>query len=201
MLKVFNVDAIISTGLAGGVRDGVHAGELIIVRNVLNYSQVGRPDAASIGYHCHQGLVDLSCKLAREKGLEFRCGDIVTVEEVVAQPASKRQIGDATSAVAIDMEGIGVAEAAAASRTPFLALKVLSDEVGDELKAYDLVDEEGRVKMLSVVSYLMSSPQDLMYLLRLRHKTGVALGKLALFLPYLIEGCREVPNPLPMMEK
>ncbi|MFQ5956951.1 MAG: hypothetical protein ACE5KK_04190 [Candidatus Brocadiales bacterium] len=201
LLKIFNVNAVVSVGLAGGVRDGVHTGDLIIARSVVNYSQVERPEAASASYPCHKGLVDLSCRLARERGLEFRCGDLLTVDEVVAQPTSKRKIGDATTAEAVDMEAVGVAEAAMAYKKPFLALKVLSDEIGDELKAYDLVDVEGRVRTLSVISYLINNPLDLAYLLRLHQKTSVALGKLALFLPYFIEGSRGVLNSLHVVEE
>lgn len=191
LIKIFNIDAIISAGLAGGVRDRGRTGDLLVARNVLNHSEMERPSGAPTSYPCHQGLVDMSCRLASEKGLEFHCGDLLTVDRVVAQPTSKRQIGDTTSAVAIDMEGVGVAEAAMASEKPFLALKVLSDEAGDELKAYDLVDEEGRIRILRVVSYIINNPQDLTYLLRLRRKTNVALDKLTLFLPYFIAMCGE----------
>lgn len=201
LLRIFNVNAIISAGLAGGVKGGLRTGDLIIAKNVLNYSQDGKPGDAPAGYACHKGLVDLSCKLVQERGIEFRCGNLLTVEEVVAQPALKRRIGDATSAVAIDMESTGVAEAAKASGTPFLALRVLSDEVDDELKGYNLIDKEGRVKTLNVVLYLINNPLDLKYLLRLHHKTSEALSKLALFLCCFAQRYREVPNPLRMVEK
>lgn len=201
LLKIFRVNAVISAGLAGGVKDGLHTGDLIIAKNVLDYSQRGKPGSAYAGYACHQGLVNLSCKLVQEKGIKFRCGDLLTVTDVAAQPASKRRIGDTTSAVAVDMESTGVAETAKASGTPFLALRVLSDEIDDELKGCDLIDEEGRVKTLRVVSHLLSNPLDLRYLFRLHHKTNEALANLALFLHYFVQRYGEVSNPLHTLEK
>ncbi|MCQ4574899.1 MAG: hypothetical protein NOU37_06580 [Candidatus Brocadiales bacterium] len=200
LLKTFNVDAVICAGLAGGVRDRVRTGELIIAGKVLDYPVVGGSGGTAAGYPCHRGLVDLSRKLADESGLEFRCGDLLTVD-TVAQPASKKRIGDATSAVAVDMEGTGVAEAAMAAGTPFLALKVVSDEQDDELKGHNLVDGEGDIKPLSVIFYLMKNPPDLIHLLRIRGKTDRALDKLALFLRRFIERYGEVSNPLNVMEK
>lgn len=201
LLRIFNVEAVVSVGLAGGVKDGLSVGELIIARNVLDYSQAHKAGSVSEGYHCHRGMIDLACELAREMGLEFHCGDLLTVEEAVAQPAAKRRIGETTSAVAIDMEGVGVAEAAAAHKKPFLALKVLSDEVGDELKAYDLVDEDGWVRVLNVITFLAGNLGDLTYLFGLRHKTNLALDRLTLFLPGFIKGCGEVLCSLRMVEK
>lgn len=201
LLKIFRVNAIVSAGLAGGVKDGLRTGELIIARNVLDYSRNGGPGGAPAGYACNQGLVDLSCALTREKGIGFHCGDILTVEEVVAEPASKRRIGSATSAVAVDMESTGVAEAAKASGTPFLALRALSDEIDDELKGCNLVDEDGRVKTLSVVLHLLNNPLELKHLLRLRHKTNEALANLALFLGHFVQRYGEVSNPLHIVEK
>lgn len=197
LLKIFDVDAVISAGLAGGLRDGVRTGELIIAESVLkDYSRDKGPGGMSAGYPCHKGLVDFSCRLAREKGLEFHRGNLLTVNEVVAEPASKRRIGEATSAVAVDMEGVGVAEAAINYGTPFLALKVVSDEIDHELEGYDLVDEEGRPKVLSVVFYLIRNPLGLIRLIRLRNETDMTLDKLALFLRHLAEGYGEVLNPL-----
>ncbi len=203
LLRIFDVDVVISAGLAGGLSDEVRTGELIIARGLVDYCHKENPGGVPAGSSCpcNRSLVDLSRKLAHERGLEFHCGDLVTVDEAVVQPALKRRIGEATSAVAVDMEGAGVAEAAAASGTPFLALKALSDEIDDELKGCDLVDGEGRVKILSVISYLINNPLDLTYLLRMRRKTGVALDKLTLFLRYFAERYRETSNPLHMVEK
>ncbi len=198
LLRMFNIDVIISAGVAGGLKDGVRTGELIIARNVLNYPQGTGPGKASDGYSrpCHSSLVDLSCRLARESGLGFHCGDLLTVNKVVAQPASKRRIGDATSAVAVEMEGIGVAEAAATSGTPFLALKVVCDETDDELKGDDLVYEDGSINTLNVIAHLLKHPLELVYFLRLRHKTDTALDKLSVFLYSLTGRYKEALNPL-----
>lgn len=198
LLRIFNVDAIVSAGFAGGVKGDVRTGELIIARNVLNYPRQTGPGGASDAYShpCHGSLVDLSCRLASENGLGFHCGDLLTVNEVVAQPDSKRRIGDTTSAVAIEMEGIGVAEAATASGAPFLALKVVSDETDDELKGDGLVYEDGRVNALGVIAHLLRNPLDLVYFLRLRHKTDTALEKLSVFLCLLTERYKEAFNPL-----
>ena len=179
LLERFKIKAALSVGYAGALRDGVKTGELVIVRNVVGaYCNTPLP--------CQSFLTDLARKVAEENGFKVHLGDILTVTEPIKRPEDKRQAGVLTGAVAVDMEGAGVAMAAREARIPFMALKVVLDEVDEELKGTGLVDGEGRVDLFKTFTYLLYNPWDIIYLLRLNRQAGRATSELARFLSVLV---------------
>lgn len=194
LLKLFKVEAVVSAGFAGGLVEGITAGELIVVRNVLYCHQGEGPIETFSSYSCHPGLLNLSLRIAQEQGLRAHCGDLVAMDEVVTHPVSKKRLGETTSALAVDMESLGVAETARDYAVPFLAIKVVTDEVGQELKAQGLVNGEGRVRPLKLIYYLLSNPQDIIHLMNLRRQTKVASENLALFLSPFVKRYGEALN-------
>lgn len=179
----FRVKAVLSVGYTGALRDGVKTGELVIVRNVLSGGLINQTPAR---YPCHPLLTELSQKVAEENGFKVHLGDILTVTEPIKRPEDKRQAGVLMGAVAVDMEGAGVAMAAREARIPFMALKVILDEVDEELKGTGLVDGEGRVDFFKTFTYLLYNPWDIIYLLRLKRQAGRATSELARFLSVLV---------------
>ncbi|MBI5124769.1 MAG: hypothetical protein HZA70_00880 [Planctomycetes bacterium] len=179
LLERFKIKAVLSVGYTGALRDGVKTGELVIVRNVVGaYCNTPLP--------CHPFLTELARKVAEGNGFKVHLGDILTVTEPIKRPEDKRQAGVLTGAVAVDMEGAGVAMAAREARIPFMALKVILDEVDEELKGTGLVDGEGRVDLFKTFTYLLYNPWDIIYLLRLNRQAGRATSELARFLSVLV---------------
>ena len=183
LLERFKIKAALSVGYAGALRDGVKTGELVIVRSVLRMGLINQTPKR---YPCHPRLTELSQRVAEENGFKAHLGDILTVTEPIKRPEDKRQAGVLTGAVAVDMEGAGVAMAAREARIPFMALKVVLDEVDEELKGTGLVDGEGRVDLFKTFTYLLYNPWDIIYLLRLNRQAGRATSELARFLSVLV---------------
>ncbi|HHT9157130.1 MAG TPA: phosphorylase family protein [Candidatus Tripitaka californicus] len=183
LLERFKIEAVLSVGYTGALRDGIRTGELVIVRNVLSRSPINQTPAR---YPCHPLLTELSQKVAEENGFKVHLGDILTVTEPIKRPEDKRQAGVLTGAVAVDMEGAGVATVAREARIPFMALKVILDEVDEELKGTGLVDGEGRADFFKAFTYLLYNPWDIIYLLRLNRQAVRAASELARFLSVMV---------------
>ena len=60
-------------------------------------------------------------------------GPIITVARVVWRASEKQAVADASAAIGIDMESAAVARVAASAKVPFLAVRAVSDKVGEDL--------------------------------------------------------------------
>jgi adenosylhomocysteine nucleosidase len=107
---------VISAGLAGGLREGVKREDIVM------------PDAI-LGEDGRRLTIDY--QLAPTPGVHV--GPLVTVDRVVFKPQQKRELGEQTGAMAVDMETLAVAEVCRREKQRFLAVRVISDAVNDEL--------------------------------------------------------------------
>ena len=204
LLELFSIKTILSLGYAGALRPGAKTGELVIVRNVLlgiREKTANPPVSPFIKggpkgdyYPCHHLLVGFAQKVAEEEAKNFKMhlGDLLTVEEPINRPEDKHQAGLLTGTLAVDMESAGVAVAAREAHIPFMALKVILDEVDEELKGTELVDGEGRVRLLKTLVYLLCHPWDIIRFIRLNSQAERAARELTRFLLILVKKLNEV---------
>src|SRR3990172_2206769 len=75
-----------------------------------------------------------SVKQTSTANIKAHCGDILTVNNIIAQSSTKKQIGDATSAIAIDMESYTIAEQANMMGIPFIVIRSISDGVNEDVE-------------------------------------------------------------------
>lgn len=112
---------ILSAGLAGGLQDEVKRGD-IVMPNLL------------LGEEGQRLAVDFQMpadELAANP--QVHVGSLVTVDRVVARAVEKRELGARHSALAVDMETLAVAEVCRRQKQRFLAVRVISDPVDEEL--------------------------------------------------------------------
>jgi adenosylhomocysteine nucleosidase len=60
-------------------------------------------------------------------------GRLLTVDSLLREPAERRLLAEKHGAIAVDMESFAVAEACRASGVAFMAVRIISDAVDDEL--------------------------------------------------------------------
>jgi adenosylhomocysteine nucleosidase len=92
--------------------------------------------------------------------LGFRCGKIHTAGEIVATPAAKAVLFAATRALAVDMEGEIVRQAANTLGVPFLHVRAITDSAADSLEPAVLgfVDDVGSVRPMALTLGLLRRP-------------------------------------------
>lgn len=195
LLELFRIKMVLSVGCAGALKEGIKTGELVIARNVLK-GPWDRGSHELISYPCHPFLTELSRKVFEENGFKTHLGALLTVEEPIKRPEDKRQAGLLTGAVAVDMESVGVALATRETQTPFVALKVILDEIGEELKGAGLVDGEGKINFFKAFTYLLCHPWDIIDLLRLNRKAEQAAGELTRSIRVLAKKVKEGQIPI-----
>ena len=153
------VDAIVSTGLCGALDPALRLGDIFVAERV--------------------GSVPARIPKAARA---FPRGLLHSSDRFIQTAAEKRELRDRTGAAAAEMEAAAVAECAAARGLPLYAIRVVSDEAGEDI-AIDfnrMRDADGRfVRSRIVLAALRHPVTNVPELLRFarRAKAGAeALG-------------------------
>ena len=147
LAETFEVDAIINTGSAGAVSEGLAIGDVVIADRLV-YHDV---DVTAFGYAYGQMAgqelyfwadSDLMAKLQAvlaQEGQESHLGLIATGDSFIADPDRVAAIKHHFPEVlAVEMEGAAIAQAAQAAGKPFLVIRAMSDTAqGDANITFD----------------------------------------------------------------
>ena len=178
-------EAIISIGFAGGVSPDVRAGDLILGERVYPWDpQAIGENGDSVPKDClsaDSALLEAAALTLQEEQIPCHKGDVLTVPEVLG-PMLKKWVGARSPVKAVDMESYWIGEAAMANSVPFLAVRAVSDEVGDTLPEYQqFLDEMGELQPLNAALYFLTHPQHLVAAPRQAGRTRRASENLGAF--------------------
>lgn len=118
-IKFYQPRWVISAGFAGALDENLRRGHIVMPSEIV-----------SAGGE----RLDVSLKLdpqSLSKGVHL--GRLLTVDTVVRREAERRRLGQEHAAVACDMESFGVADACHQRQVRFLAVRIISDALDDEL--------------------------------------------------------------------
>ena len=167
LAETFGVDAIINTGSAGAVSEGLAIGDVVIADRLV-YHDV---DVTAFGYAYGQMagqelyfladselMAKLQAVLAQE-GQASYLGLIATGDSFIADPDRVAAIKHHFPEVlAVEMEGAAIAQAAQAAGKPFLVIRAMSDTAqGDANITFDeFILEAGKRSAQTLLALLKS---------------------------------------------
>ena len=167
LAETFKVDAIINTGSAGAVSEGLAIGDVVIADRLV-YHDV---DVTAFGYAYGQMagqelyfladselMAKLQAVLAQE-GQASYLGLIATGDSFIADPDRVAAIKHHFPEVlAVEMEGAAIAQAAQAAGKPFLVIRAMSDTAqGDANITFDeFILEAGKRSAQTLLALLNS---------------------------------------------
>lgn len=172
---------IISAGYAGGLDPRVKRFDVVVADRVLTTD----PDRAAIP-------IELPAKPEGEKGIHV--GPILTMDRVIARPSEKRSLGEKYGALAVEMETAAVAEVCRRESVPFLAVRVITDAMQDELPpdVDRLLKQKSTAGRLgAALGAILSRPSSALDMYQLKENALVASDRLAKFLEPLIAALAE----------
>lgn len=165
MIDRYQPELIINTGSAGGMRPGLHIGD-VLVADFLAYHDV---DATAFGYQKGQvpqmPAVYQSCSNSVEKitaaaaavGLHPEKGMIVSSDSFIASREGVERIKrEFPEAGATEMEGASIAQTCYVLDTPFVVIRAISDSADEEAShSFDeFIIEAGRKSAEMVIEFL-----------------------------------------------
>lgn len=140
LIANYKVDAVINSGSAGGIGEGLHVGDVVLSTDAAYHDA----DATAFGYKPGQlpqqpqiytadkDLLEAISKAAKESNLVAKEGLIVTGDQFVSSSEKIAEIKEIyPDALSCEMEGAAIAQVAYQFSVPFLIIRAMSD-VGDE---------------------------------------------------------------------
>ena len=116
-------------------------------------------------------------------------GKFLNTDQILRTVAEKSSLGEATGAIAVDMESLAVARVCAERKVRFMAVRVISDDLSKDLPAEVLTvfGSSGYVRAGAVLSALWKRPSSWSDLWQLREQSVQAAARLGMFLRNVVE--------------
>lgn len=139
LADVFGVEAVINTGIAGGLNNDVNIGDIVLSTDVLHHDM----DATGFGYKkgqipqmdefsfpADENLRKLAAKVCQEVNPEISVfeGRICSGDQFISDKGVKDAIISEFGGFAVEMEGAAIGQAAYLNHIPFLVVRAISDK-------------------------------------------------------------------------
>ena len=162
--------ALVSWGMAGGLDPQLEAGSICLPREVV--APDGMRFATATAWRDA-----LAASIASYRPVA--AGSLFTSMLALSDASSKAAARLETGALAVDMESSAIAEVAAASHLPFVAVRVIVDTAADEIpRSVIEAGASGEVRIGRLLTGLARFPGDIVPLLRLARRYRAAMGSL-----------------------
>ncbi len=141
MLMKYNVDAVINSGIAGGLHPELHQCDVVVSTGLVQHDTSSimneHPDGWVYGLDrvvveadpalCSL-LYSISCENSKNKTLK---GIIATGDQFISDSEKSKELYAKFNAFACDMEGGAIAQVCAMAGVPFAAVRTISDSADD----------------------------------------------------------------------
>ncbi len=177
-----STDMVFSCGYAGGLNPSLKVGDVFLSEKILIWEKGPgdhRPKEIflkSLWKKWEEALTQFSSKICT--------GTSLTVSKAVALASEKEKLGKAFHAFSVDMEAGFIAEALSKYKTPFFNLRVISDNVKQDIKIdfSAWVNKEGKIAWKPVLIEILKHPWHIFYLLRMGWSSHKSSGRLAKYM-------------------
>jgi adenosylhomocysteine nucleosidase len=160
---------IISAGFSGALEPHMKVGDIVVGNSIVD------ADGTELA-------IDMKMPANPAAGLYL--GRLLMVDRIVRSVAEKKALAERLGAIAVDMESLAVAQVCHDSKTRFLAVRVISDDMSADLppELASVVGSSGTVRLGAVAGAIFKRFGSVKDLWRLREQGIGAADRLATFL-------------------
>ena len=160
---------VLSSGFCGALRPGMKIGDIVMADSIVDV-------------HGHELSVDL--KLPGESQPGLHVGRIVTADAIIRSVQQKQQLAEQYEAVAVDMESLAVAQVCQETRTRFLAVRAVSDDLSADVppEVLSVVGSTPTIRLGAALGAVWKRPGSVKEMWHLREAAQKAAEQLASFL-------------------
>jgi adenosylhomocysteine nucleosidase len=164
---------IVSTGFAGSLRDEIKIGHIAVANQIVG------PE---------NEVLTIDVRMTSDPSRGLHVGRFFTADHMVRTVAEKRSLAEEHEAIAVDMESLAVAAICRDSKTRFMAVRSISDDLSSDLppEVLSLVGETGAVRFGAVLGSLWKRPSSAKDMWRMRENAMLAAERLADFLDGIV---------------
>ena len=139
LADLFQVEAVINTGIAGSLNNDINIGDIVLSTDVLHhdmdatgfgYPKGQIPQMKEFSFQADEGLRKIARDVCEEVNPEIQVfeGRIASGDQFVCDQGVKDNIVKEFSAYAVEMEGAAIAQAAYLNNLPFVIIRAISDK-------------------------------------------------------------------------
>ena len=172
------IDLVITSGVAGGLRDDLMVGQVVLSERLLTYrdndfqpEQIVDPPTEWTG----RFVIGLEAS-----GISHAVGPTMTSRRPITTTADKqRAYLQSGGAISVDMESAAIALEAERRGLPFACMRTILDTAAEEVIGARLIDQNGRVRPMAAAKALITNPWMIIGVARLLKNLRLATNSLA----------------------
>lgn len=136
MILRYGVDAVINTGVAGGLDKRLGIGDMVVADRTAEHDMDTTPLGDEPGYitgldrvycECDGRLTKMLAECAGERGLNTIIGTVVSGDAFICRDEQRERLIRVFGAAAAEMEGASIGHVCAMNGVPFAVLRSISD--------------------------------------------------------------------------
>jgi nucleoside phosphorylase len=158
MNSLTGIDLVLTSGVAGGLRDDLSVGQLVLSERLLTCRELNFQNAEIIippGEWISRFVLTLNgCQIS------YALGPMMTSPRPITSRADKhRAYLESGGAISVDMESSAVGAEAERRGLPFVCLRTILDTANEDVVGARLLDQDGRLRPLPAAKSLITSPR------------------------------------------
>ena len=160
---------ILAAGFCGALIETMNVGDIVIPNEIVDT-------------HQQQFEVELNISSRPEVGLHV--GRLLTNDELVRKIDEKKQLAEQYQAIAVDLESLAVAQVCQETKTRFMSVRAVSDDLARDLPAEILTifGSTGSARLGATVGAILKRPGSVKDMWRLKENAWKAADHLTTFL-------------------
>jgi len=173
------IDLLISAGFGGAVRQGLHVGDIIMARHIMQLHG-NDLEEVSVGFYGQNNIAE---KLSLPQGTFISCDTILNKRELAGLLPAE------CANPVVEMETSAIARVAALHGIPFLALRTISDPWDEELdfSIDEFCDDSMQIRIPKVLRTIAKRPHIIPQLIRLARNSRTAAKSLSKTMEQLLK--------------
>ena len=171
------IDFVVSAGVAGGLRDDLLVGQVVLSERLLTSREDDFQPEQTISAPAR--WVGGFANALGAAGIPYAAGSMMTVRRPIATAADKRRAHVQSGAISVDMESAVIALEAERRGLPFVCMRTILDGAREDVVGARLVDQDGRVRPLTAARALITKPGTIIGAIRLTRNLRLSTYSLA----------------------
>ncbi len=142
MIDIFDVDAIINTGIAGSLDADIDIGDIVLATDTvehdmdvaaLGYAPGVIPDTETSIFDTDKRLIEIAQAATKTAGLDVKVftGRVVSGDQFISSKNKKEWLVSEFGGRCAEMEGASIGHVAVLNKVPYLVVRAISDKADD----------------------------------------------------------------------
>lgn len=137
MIEAFDVEAVIFTGVAGGINEELDLGDVVISKDLIQHDVDVTAFGEKLGviprmensvFKADAGLIDLAVKAGKKLKGKVIIGRVLSGDQFIASPEKIEFLKNEFNGDCVEMEGAAVGHVCEIFDIPFVVIRTMSDK-------------------------------------------------------------------------